>query len=217
MIVDLELHQDVLFPDMAMEVFKNTVVWLVDQYAKMATEYWQMLPEKDRKSDYTKFLWIATPLREGFRNVATRKRFNTALYNATAARRTMSTIKLKAGWDNSSFQLVVNGQLTGEGLLKYWRAVDAGFIFWQNVMLSNVPRSGTNDQQQLSQRPARCSLKFQESESKTQWASLGRNMKQNENRFKWTKKFDKSQENGNRDRLRSVVIKKLPSPPPAES
>ena len=122
--------------EFANAIFKESTMWLVDNYAKTVNEYWQLLPSKSRKDNYTKFLWIAAPVHKNFRNNVLRKKFNSALYQATSARRSMNTVKLKADWDFNNFRLVSNGNLTGTGLLKYWEAIDAAFHFWQSVILT---------------------------------------------------------------------------------
>ena len=121
------------------EIFQDSVTWLADEFDKLVSKYWQLLPSKARREDYTKILWIAAPLHDGFLNNALQKKFNSAIYHASAEHRIMNTIKLKANWDAKNFCLVTKGSLTGEGLYRYWEAIDQGFLFWQNVML-NSPR-----------------------------------------------------------------------------
>ena len=55
----------------------------------------------------------------------------------------MNTIKLKGYWDTQNFRLVNKGKITGEGLFRYWEAVDLGFKFWLKVMLRQAHRGFT--------------------------------------------------------------------------
>ena len=58
------------------------------------------------------------------------------MYSVIAPLPNMNIIKLKGKWDSQNFHLVNKGHLTGEGLCKYWDAVDSGFKFWQTVVLN---------------------------------------------------------------------------------
>ena len=129
------------------DLFKDTITWLVSAFTETITEYHNLLPPKAKKEDYTKLLWFAALHHDSFINNNIRKKFNNMLYQAVSAHDQvpMNTIKLKGFWDTKNFHLVNKGKLTGEGLYRYWEAVDLGFKFWTEVMLAAPRRTGINE------------------------------------------------------------------------
>ena len=116
-------------------LYQESITWLAERYASIIHQYSNQLPTKSRRKESTEFLWIASPHHESFMNNGLRKKFNSAMYNSIAKLDGMNTIKLKGNWDTANFCLVNKGILTGEGLFRYWEAVNLGCKFWLEVML----------------------------------------------------------------------------------
>ena len=128
----------------AATIYKENLCWLVTELVECVKYYHSILPTKAKRAPgYTKFLWIAAPHHDSFNNNALHKKFNSVLYAAVAVQDSMNTIKLKGYWDTQNFRLVNKGKITGEGLFRYWEAVDLGFKFWLEVMLRQPPRGFT--------------------------------------------------------------------------
>ena len=120
-------------------VYAESIGWMAKEMGELVAQYKCALPLKSVKPTHPKFLWIAAPYHDSFVNNDLRKKINTAMYNVTAPIQSMNTIKLKGKWDSQNFRLVCKNNLTGEGLAKYWSAIDSGFRFWMNVMLAPRP------------------------------------------------------------------------------
>ena len=145
-VIEDDLIVDADFKEAGMAiVFKEHIEWLVSEFDSILQEYQGKLPEKAFHEDYTKFLWIAAPHHDSFSNNNARKKFNSALYAVVTPIANMNTIKLKGYWDTKNFRLVNKGRLTGEGLFRYWEAIDMGFQFWQEVMLPSRRRQFSNE------------------------------------------------------------------------
>ena len=120
----------------ASRVLGDMINWIAKGYEILISKYKESWPAKAIKEGYPKFLWFTAPFHhDSFTNNDICKKFNTSLYSAISVREGMNTVKLKGNWNSQNFRLVNNGILTGEGICKYWEAVDSGFKFWLNVMI----------------------------------------------------------------------------------
>ena len=91
----------------------------------------QQLPLKARVADKTQLYWFEATNHDNFdyADQQVREVFNQCLELTSKLHDSMRILKLREGWDKSDDNLVLNNRLTKQGLVAYWKAMDASFQF----------------------------------------------------------------------------------------
>ena len=91
----------------------------------------RLLPEKAKPKNETQIYWIEPANHKNFDvlHVQSREIFLQCMDTVLKLYDNMRLLKIKEYWNKSDSDLVFNNRFTKEGLITYWRAMDATFKF----------------------------------------------------------------------------------------
>ena len=101
------------------------VTWLMRETKRLVKKQKDYLPNKAKRADEPKIIWIEAPLIVDFPNNEERDQFNKVL-NEVGKLQGISVLALKQIWEPDAHNYFIHSALryTSDGLKQYWEAVD---------------------------------------------------------------------------------------------
>ena len=112
----------------------------MSQYDRMVASQREYLPKKSQKPGNPSFLWIHPPTHDSIQSKENRLRihFVKALNSVASLHENTYALGFKKIWNPSDPSLYNRDerQFTADGLITYWKAVDATFKYFDTLLLN---------------------------------------------------------------------------------
>ena len=113
--------------------FYTILKWLMNEHNKITEMFKDMIPQKSKKYNYPRFLWLAPSLHYSYEATddTLRRSFIWAQQEVQKLHNNMVVLHFKQSWDpnESNYYMTAQKRMTQTGLNTYWRAVDRTIRF----------------------------------------------------------------------------------------
>ena len=140
---------------LSMEI-STMLEWLFVEFDKALTTHVDQMPKKCKLANtvFPHFVWFGLPFNVNLKDNKARACFNKCLEQIAPQFQNVSVLLPKKGWDEFDRAVVSNNSFTAKGIAIYWRAIDAGILFWDTKKLNQVIQKTSVESEEVDDKSA---------------------------------------------------------------